>query len=237
MGRWTNRFGFWREALSIRRFYAIPAILSVAFAAWRYLPVLERGRPMFGIPDWTWITLLVLVWLLVLASEYGVRLYTGLLPKFAVRFDPTANCIEKTPTFGPAAFAPGNATYVRILLAAESNAVISECRVWITKIEAVTALGNASEIHLPHNLWVRDKTPFKIYPGIVETADFLECHHGASGPILSGNKPNVLIGAFDTPGTYRFTLTVYGDGATRRIGIDVTWNGQWDQITAKTVQV
>jgi hypothetical protein len=199
----------------------------------------QRGmiQETIGIPDWVLAIIVFCVWSTLTLLWHAVKLRRQITPKFSLEFDPSKNCIEKPPTFGPPPFKPGNATYLRIRIEAESDAVLSECRTWITSIEKVEANGNKANIHIPHNMWVRSKVPFKVYPGITETADFLECHEGSPGPILSGNKPNILLNAFDKLGIYRFTLTVWGDGGRKKIQVDVDWRGQWNTMTARRVDI
>jgi hypothetical protein len=49
--------------------------------------------------------------------------------------------------------------------------------------------------------------------------------------------PHALSNAFDDPATYRFTFKFHGGGYTDAMAVEVNWNGKWDAVSGRQVNL
>ena len=79
------------------------------------------------------------------------------------------------------------------------------------------------------------KEPFNVYPNMPHTVDFLRTDERdnklAASPGISW--PYILEDVFHDKGTYKFTITVNGEGVSKSRTVEIDWKGHWDTITGR----
>jgi hypothetical protein len=242
----TSRFGFWREALSVRRLLAIPFIFGVAFLVYRNLPAVTQGRTtLWGVPDWFWALATAFLALLIFVFEYGHRLYVSLQPKLKLSFDPGGVgiqvALDRAVIPGPipgtwTCGAESKSSYVRIKAEALTKGTVGSCLAFIKDLERRENNGaTITPIILPHRIALGDAKPFDVYPELPHMVDVVKSSESDNKLIVTGHWPFHLLDAFNTPAIYRLTIVVIAAGVPATVRLDVDWNGTWNTITAAEV--
>ena len=240
-----NRLTALLEALTLKRVIALPLVIAVITALVRLAPVIAKaeGTPTFlGVPDWAWGVIGGLLLLLYFLLEYGTRKRAELQPNFDVSFRATGlgivAAIAREPIFvdgrmdyGP----PFRTRYVRIEITNLSAVTIRSCVAGITKVEK-RRHGDAAFIDhkLPQTVFLRTE-PFDVYPDMPCTVDFLRTDERENklGVSPGISWPYILEDVFHDKGTYKFTITVNGEGVSKSRTVEIDWKGHWDTITGR----
>jgi hypothetical protein len=130
-----DRFETAKEALTVKRVFAIGAIAAVATFAMTYMPQIEwRGKPILDVPSWTWGVIGALVAVIYFLWEYANTQRLALVPKVKLSFDKNHSCIVQTPEQSRLGqhLIETKATYVNIRANALSSATVKECSAFLT---------------------------------------------------------------------------------------------------------
>lgn len=220
---------------------SVPFAIAAVFAGEKYQQILLWAAAVFC---------LTLAGYRVWAAERRkvIELNARITPNFRISFDSLNRGLElaidrithHTGLGGIAATAvtQHQAKYLRICVAASTNAPVRNCQAFIFSLEKrLNEKEQFKPVHLPQFISLRDQ-PFDVLPRLPEQVDFLKVTDFDNKMTRTGYWPFVLEDVFNDLGIYRFGFKVNGDGVTSNpIHVDVHWRGAWNTISASLVFV
>jgi hypothetical protein len=159
-------------------------------------------------------------------------------PKLRLEFSDSADCFPLTPMRHGTALL--QARYVRVRVVNPSQWVARACRVYLTNVDVVGADGicrptvYSDAIQLAWS--VSDGVEFggKDLPSKLSSfVDVMYVNDGGNAIVpRTRSWPFRYDELFHSPGTYRLTLRISGDGVkASSVRILVTWNGLWNTLS------
>lgn len=233
-----------KEALTRKEIILGGVVVTAVTGAIAYYPKIARfltsstQETLVGVPGWAVATVVGSLVLSYFLLVYATRLRESLEPQLKLSFDQHESGIAITPIDVIGVDANGqrfvertSGTYIRIHIETVSKKGVSPCVPYIVAI-AKRKLGHGPftsiAIHNPIGL-----AEVTVRPSIKAHADFLSCSKLDGRMQITPQMPLALQDAFVDLATYRFAIRVYADDTHRTIGVDVTWKGQYDTITAE----
>jgi hypothetical protein len=215
-----------------------------AISPWVALPQNAGDAPViFGFSSWILGILLALLFFSIWMLEVAWRYRQDMIPNINLSFDKNGMGIvlalhqirQTGPTPETIQEAEWRASYVRIRVDALSKSTVKGCTAYITALEkrpkGTTAF---TPVPIPQSISLRDQQ-FDIIPAVPHLIDFLRSGEWDNKVFPTCAWPLILRDVFNDEGTYRFTFIVNGDGLSKTMQMDVTWQGRWDSITGDEV--
>jgi hypothetical protein len=189
---------------------------------WLESPLVRIGVVVFGVL----IILFIFIW------DRRVR------PKFRATFNADRDVHKLVPLINLATGMPLgiNSSYVHLQVSAKGGANIAQCEGWITCLEELDKKGKTIRRidESRHLIWApREKNESKvpIVPGISRDLDIFRTIQSQNTlELLSIGHSQRWISFFSSPGIYRLTLNVVGDGAKISRRLTIEWKGQWNNF-------
>jgi hypothetical protein len=156
--------------------------------------------------------------------------------KLALTFGTTSDFLTKTPEISPRG--GYEALYVRIKVVNTRSTLAKSCRVYLVNVERKGSSGEFEPTEFCDSqqlAWSAQSEPFEAFDLPRDVPHFVDIFSTRSisrvFALAIRATPLRYSDMLATPGTYRFTIVVSGDGVTpATICPVVSWNGAWDQI-------
>jgi hypothetical protein len=157
-------------------------------------------------------------------------------PQLKLTFGTSQHFLTKTPEVSPAG--QHESLFVRIRVINKRATLAKSCRAYLVNVERKDASGQFAPTEYCESLqlaWSSQSdsfTAFDLPRRVPHFVDIMSTRPTSSAFALATKvTPSRYTQMLQTPGTYRFTVVVSGDGVKpATIRASICWTGVWDQV-------